>query len=237
MKEKINLNNLQIDTDGECTWNSWDNNVSNGSTEVFFRDIKKNLYKKIMEADSIMGCIAWLTDFDVLDIMGVVPDGVQLVVQKEDFLRPDIGPHKENWKDILRIRYNNLKSTGKHMMAITGHDVTVCGDGWPDAVKCVGNHNSSKSPAFPRMHNKFMIFFKKSGLVRDIRDLGLEPYAVWTGSYNITNNAGMSFENAIYITDKTIVNAYFNEFKHIMMFSESLDWTSEWIAPEYRLGT
>ncbi len=152
MKKKMNLNELVVDSDGSTDdWKYSNNNVSNGSTEVFFRNIKSHLYRKMFDAYAIMGCVAWLTDFDILDPMGVPRGGVQMIVQKEDFLRPDIGPHKENWKDLLRIRYNNLRPTGLHMMAITGEGVSVGGDASPEAVRCVGNHNSSRDPAFPRI--------------------------------------------------------------------------------------
>jgi phosphatidylserine/phosphatidylglycerophosphate/cardiolipin synthase-like enzyme len=63
------------------------------------------------------------------------------------------------------------------------------------------------------------------------------PYAVWTGSYNFTKNAGMSFENALYIEDQPIVDAYMAEYAQIFSLSEPLDWTSEWSVPEYRIGT
>jgi hypothetical protein len=77
--------------------------------------------------------------------------------------------------------------------------VSVSCDPSIDAVRCVGNHNKDKKPAFPRMHNKFLVFAKK----------GRGPYAVWTGSFNLTRNAGLSLENALYITQPKIINAYF----------------------------
>ena len=87
------------------------------------------------------------------------------------------------------------------------------------------------------MHNKFMIFARveqsSDGSIPEI----VTPYAVWTGSFNVTKNATMSLENALYITDSTIVNAYFQEFGQIAAMSEELDWTSTWAAPEWRIGT
>lgn len=65
----------------------------------------------------------------------------------------------------------------------------------------------------------------------------ISPYAVWTGSFNITKNAGMSFENALYITDMAIVNAYYQEFSQITALSESLNWFKDWVEPQWRIGT
>lgn len=55
---------------------------------VFFRDLKTRLIEQINRADYVFGCVAWLTDHDILTALGK-KRGVQLLVQKEDFLRPD----------------------------------------------------------------------------------------------------------------------------------------------------
>ena len=63
------------------------------------------------------------------------------------------------------------------------------------------------------------------------------PYKVWTGSFNFTNNAERSFENAVVLEEPSIVQAYFKEFQQIAALSEPLDWESEWVEPEWRIGT
>ena len=72
------------------------------------------------------------------------------------------------------------------------------------------------------MHHKFII---------------IDEDIVWTGSYNLTYNATLSLENAIYITDEKIVNGYYQEYTQILALSEKLNWKSEWMAPEWRIGT
>ena len=68
--------------------------------------------------------------------------------------------------------------------------------------------------------------------------LGVSDTAcVWTGSYNISQTAAKSLENAVVIRDQVIAQAYFNEWSQIMALSEPLDWESEWVAPEWRIGT
>lgn len=47
----------------------------------------------------------------------------------------------------------------------------------------------------------------------------------------------MSFENALYITDMVIVNAYYQEFAQITALSESLNWFKDWVEPQWRIGT
>ena len=61
-----------------------------------------------------------------------------------------------------------------------------------------------------------MIFFDKD----------LIPYGIWTGSYNLTNNANKSLDNGLFITDKKIINGYIEEFEQILFLSEKLNWES-----------
>jgi hypothetical protein len=37
----------------------------------------------------VIGCIAWLTNTKIIQALRKVDQGVQIIVQKEDFLRPD----------------------------------------------------------------------------------------------------------------------------------------------------
>ena len=62
-------------------------------------------------------------------------------------------------------------------------------------------------------------------------------HVVWTGSYNLSENAGQSWENALIIRDPVIAGAYLNEWSQLFTFSEPLDWRSEYIAPEWRIGS
>jgi hypothetical protein len=61
--------------------------------------------------------------------------------------------------------------------------------------------------------------------------------SVWTGSMNLTFNANQSLENAVHIRDPIIARGYVQEWAQILGISECLDWTSEWCAPEFHIGT
>ena len=62
---------------------------ADGSVEVVFRNIEQRLIDEIRTSKVVMGCVAWLTSGPILDALAEV-QGVSIVVQKEDFLRPDI---------------------------------------------------------------------------------------------------------------------------------------------------
>ena len=187
----------------------------------------------IAGASIVVGCVAWLTNRRILKALAAV-EHVALVVQKEDFLRPDT-QSSESFRSELRSMYDALHSPILRcfMPGLVGY-LNTCGDPSMEAVRCVGNSNRDKLPACPRMHHKF-ILISSSPHSSFMENDGSS--VVWTGSFNFTQNATHSFENAVIIRDPQIVSGYYNEFAHIYALSESLDWTFDWVAPEYRIGT
>ncbi|MDV3351296.1 phospholipase D-like domain-containing protein [Leptothoe sp. LEGE 181152] len=231
------LNQFQIDNDGNFDKKFTDNSIASDSgVTVYFRDIENKLISHIHEADAVFGAVAWLTSPTILDALSEVSN-VSIIVQKEDFLRPDIGV-RSNFKSTLRRMYDNLKC--KLLRASFNNilqSVSILGDLSIEPVRCVGNHNREKKPAFPRMHNKFLVFANVEAGEKEYSFEVIKPYAVWTGSFNLTKNAIRSLENALYITDSKIVNAYFQEYGQIAAMSEKLDWETDWAAPQWRIGT
>jgi hypothetical protein len=202
--------------------------------EIIFRDHQARLVAEIRRTPIVLGCVAWLTDGVVLDALSHC-DHVSIVVQKEDFLKPDLVPQRAT---DLRSRYARLKA-GYSRYALPGgvNELSYCSDPSIDPVRCVGNHNSLKRPAWPRMHNKFLIFCEFESREGGFDSGFVRPVRVWTGSYNISYNATQSWENAVLIDDPAAAEAYAREFAQILTFSEPLDWTSDWVEPEYRIGS
>lgn len=215
-----------------------DYSVRYGFVTAVFRDLKERLIEQIDAHDFVVGCVAWLTDPDILAALAR-KRSVSIVVQKEDFLRPDSGSGSA-WKYSLRAKYDAIENACSNlsrydMKLLSGF--SYCGNPNITAIRCVGNHNSTKKPAFPRMHNKFAVF---GHISKDSEDECVEclmPWTVWTGSFNFTLNGGESLENAVIIKAPEIAHAYFNEWQQIVALSEPLDWDSEWIAPEWRIGS
>jgi len=207
--------------------------------DIYFKDIKNHLLNFINSYKCIVGCIAWLTDFDILDALSE-KDVVSIVVQKEDFLRPDMNikwsMSYRDWALKLREKYENLPMRAdRYDFPIVGR-YSVCSSPELQPVRCVGNYNSEKKPAFPRMHNKFII----GGHMRTYEDLSgcqFEAESVWNGSFNFTYNARNSFENAQWIRDRSVAGIYYDEWAQIMLLSEPLNWSNAWIEPEWRIGT
>lgn len=208
---------------------------------ALFGNLEASLCDFIRRADFVIGCVAWLTNQSVLRALAAPLNGVQLVVQKEDWLRPDHAMHRgESWKRGLRKLYDDLECR------IDRHDMTgllgmpLLSTNWftdDQAVRCAGNHNSARNPAFPRMHHKFFVFCDV-GLDDEFHmPCSITPRAVWTGSFNPTANGTRSRENAVLIESNSLASAYAREWFQVYAISEPLDWTSQWCEPQYRIGS
>lgn len=191
---KENLNNLTIDPDGESVPLT-DESVADDRVEVVFRRLDERLIQLINEHEYLFGCVAWLTHPQILDAM--VGKSVAVVVQKEDFLRPDSRGDRQSWKADLRRRYQRLACELQRFEFNGRLRNMSFASGEFDAVRCVGNHNRDKEPAFPRAHHKFVVFGKRvdpAKIVEHSNQLFADESrtvlltAVWTGSFNFTKN-------------------------------------------------
>lgn len=221
-----------------------DYSAASGKAQVYFKNLERALLQHINEAGSVIGCVAWLTLSSILEALAR-RSAVSLLVQKEDWLRLDTDANGRviGRKTNLRAQIAKLPRTNARWFDLDnrlyfGDNWVPVGDGQDmipaqvqiDPVRCVGPYSGAQNKVHPRMHHKFLVFCqavehqdypgsKKRRLAR--------PYAVWTGSFNITSNATRSFENAVVIRDEVIADAYMKEWAQLMAFSEPLDWSSE----------
>ena len=124
---------------------------ADGAVNVYFRNLQEHLIQHIREADMIVGCVAWLSNETILKVLSEVTHGVAIVVQKEDFLRPDVGADS-NWKRKIRSLYEALKAIDRAPIEWPGLIGYLSLTGGPDIdpVRCAGSCNRDLRPAFPR---------------------------------------------------------------------------------------
>jgi hypothetical protein len=199
--------------------------------KVIFRNHQTKLLEFIDRHDTLLGAVAWFTDRKLIGALSNKRVGI--IVQKEDFLRPD----SKSSKKALKTAYASVPDRlTRYEIPGRANYMSYAGSPEVQPFRCVGNFNRNSSPAMPRMHNKFLIGC-------DFEDNGedaygwVKPRAVWTGSYNFTYNAQDSFENAVVLYDNEVAEAFANEWSQIFAISESLDWESDWVFPEYRIGS
>lgn len=207
-----------------------DNKTTSRNVTVYFRNLKKELIEKIRSYDMVLGAVAWVTDYEILDELS--KKKTLLVIQKEDFLRPDMKSRlNEKDKLILKKLYSSFKpfdgtevATGPFFQDLSKKYQSI------PPILCYGVYNKEKMFMTPRMHNKFITFLEKKG------DL-YYPKAVWTGSLNLTQLSIHSLENAVFIEDENIANAYAEEMQLLYLNSDSLNWNSSWINPFFLENT
>lgn len=229
------------------------------SGEVHFRDLENVLVREIEKHSVVVGCVAWLTNERALRAMAKC-DLVSIIVNKEDFLRPDKGTWSQQ---KVKELYAALPSGERWPM---GLEYSCNSDPTLEAVRCAGVHGKRQSVP-PRMHHKFLVlgnfrcfrceydsakgeFSRREvsalphGYKDGVRlsdgsyyDRDFESATVWTGSFNISQNGTRSLENVIIIRDRGVADSYLAEWKIIQGISEPLNWDSEYVDPEWRIGT
>jgi phosphatidylserine/phosphatidylglycerophosphate/cardiolipin synthase-like enzyme len=190
-----------------------------------FRNIESELIEQINKHDFIVGCVAWLTSVPILEALQ--SKKVQFIVQQEDWLRPD----SSEWSLAKqRSLYKSLSGIENYLADASW---CCCFDIQP--IRLSGKpKNKQRSNA--RMHHKFVLFGKK--IRSEDPEACNTPYfnLVWTGSYNFTANATKSLENGLFIKSKDVVDAYFQEWRQVLLSSfriedrwwgESYGWSSD----------
>lgn len=235
-----NLNSQAMKGDsGDRTESQRDYSAYAQGARVYFRDIRNRLMGHILEADVVLGCVAWLTDAEILSALTGCK-AVSLLINKEDFLRPDSRAH-DGHKRWLLERYRSLRPANRYLLDDlggrgVGGGLSICTDPTIQPVRCVGMIDKARGRNAPRMHNKFCVFCRE---VDDDSDRGGSyiPFAAWTGSFNWSSNASESLENAIYLTDRDLVEAFYLQYQQVLALSEPLDWFADYVEPEWRIGT
>jgi hypothetical protein len=193
------------------------------NVSIFFKDIKSTIIKILDSHDAIVGCIAWLTDFDILDHMSKKSLGI--VVQKERYIRYEY--NISEWRLHLRHKYD---ATPKILYDVASakllHPDTIFGISPRESilgrVRCFGLYSYTKM--IPLMHHKFLV----CGTIIDDR---FTPTSVITGSFNFSYNASKSLENILYIRDESVAKIYHREWASVYAVSENIDWESSMCRP------
>ena len=195
--------------------------------EVFFRNLKERLLEQIAAANMVIGAVAWITDLDIL--AALAQKETLIVVQKEDFLRPDLkSTLSDSDKAMLQGAYEALRPFDGRNVPVGPFDQALNPDMLSHLapVRCFGYCVPTQMYRIPKMHNKFLAF-----LQHDEYYDTYQPKSVWTGSLNLTAMSLSSLENAIVIHDPKIAEAYICEAQIIYLRSDPLDWKSHWVNP------
>lgn len=191
----------------------------NSKIKVYFDDLEKHLIDYISKSSYVMGCVAWLTNRNIIDALDNTK-GTKIIVNKEEFLSTKMKEGQKFFYKCLRGKYNDIPDIFESQCSCCLKKIKLCAN----FTKTFGTINQKNGAILTcgivnnlsKMHHKFLIFL----------DDNLSTVGVWTGSYNLSKNSNNSLENALYITEPDIIMAYVNEFLSIYSFSEPFDWYS-----------
>lgn len=183
---------------------------------VYFENLETKLIEHISNCAYVMGCVAWLTNKNIIAALEK-SKGVKIIVNKEEFLSSKMEKSKLNFYKNLRGKYDNIKNMFEDKTVLSS-------DIFNNYFNCVEGVKKDRNSILTfgivnccsKLHHKFLIFF----------DENVNPIGVWSGSYNLSSNSNYSLENALYITDQQIILKYIDEFRCIYQHSESYDWKS-----------
>ena len=82
--------------------------------QVFFNNHKAQILKYIDKYNSVIGCISWLIDFDVLRAL-TKKKFVSIIVQKGNFLRPFHNTQSSHFQETKEL-YKMLPSSDRRLL-------------------------------------------------------------------------------------------------------------------------
>lgn len=153
---------------------------------------------------AVVGEVAWVTDRALLDTLAATATaGVCLVLQAEPWLRAD----------TFAALPARTRREWMHHPPLSSPDNDT-----PAAAWIAGTINTHGAVAWPRMHRKTLILCHTDAAA----PTPLEPYAVWTGSYNLTDNARVSIEDAMLVHSEPIAAFAYREFTCVLAHAAPL---------------
>lgn len=191
------------------------------------RDIKQHLLGYISKASYCIGCVAWCTDFDILDALAS-KNGVSMIVQNDKVATRNY--KHDTFRVRLRDKYRNLKRFDwpnwekafwqgipnipvatllpSHL---TGKD--NCSVRYAGCKQTQEERNKARQgDQISMMHHKFLMYADAKGRI----------YGVSFGSFNFTFNASQSDEDLVYVEDPRVVQHFFMTYLDVLQHSTPL---------------
>ena len=170
-----------------------------GRVVAIFNDLAEACAEFVAGADAVVGCVAWLTNPTVLRTFAKLP-AISLIVQKEDFLRPDSGASDEE----LRAAYTMLHGLDRELLP-QSRDIAYAWGDKIEPVRCVGIENHTQRKAVPRMHHKYLVRLAWENGNAD------EPILGYDQGMERTNQPTRHFDVDSYVPRKAILSDPINE--------------------------
>ena len=197
--------------------------ASSSDVEVVLRNLKQRLLDFIKDSSLVCGCVAWMSDDDIIFEMG--GKGLGVVIQRDSFNESLMRSYSLipcprlllNQSKILSIVFDFNDQSDPIVVNRLNQRL--------GQVRCIGYplnqlNQSSLNMGVPLMHHKFL----SSNFSIIGSELRVKVDAVWTGSFNFTKNGNRSLENVVIMRQAEVLRAYVDEFINLFFScSEALN--------------
>lgn len=197
--------------------------ITTGLVCPYFDKLEEHLIGYIEKASYIIGCVAWLTNNNIINALED-KKGIKIIINKEEYISSKMESGQKFYYKCLRGKYNDLPDLFHLNCNCCQNQMIQCSK-FMDLFGQVSIDENNQNGAIltcgivnnlSKMHHKFLVFF----------DENMHPVGVWTGSYNLSKTSNFSLENALYISDQKVIMEYIKEFMAIFPYSESYNWNS-----------
>lgn len=159
------------------------------AVQAVFSRHEYHLVRHIKNADAVVGCVAWLSSFAIIDALAGLPCGCSIVTHRD---------RKLNSRAKLTDRLIGLRPLSPFRGIICKNAI--------EQLDAAEDDDGSRS----MLHHKFVVFMSI-----DETGTKLSPKVVWCGSANFTNNAGRGLESALVVVDETTAKAFTDEWEAV----------------------
>lgn len=183
-------------------------------TTFFGKHIHMNLCDLFFRYDAFVGCVAWLNDHGILQLMKGKSLG--LVITKD--------AKQLNDPSLLKLYENTSKHypVSNNFHGGTRFDDLKESNETAGQVRCMGDRTNVEDVVL--MHNKFLVF-------GNFLDEKFTPKLVWLGSRNLTNASKRHRECSVVISDETVALSFREEWANIYLNSEPLNTPHQSFVP------
>ncbi len=161
------------------------------AVQAVFSRHEYHIVRHIKNADAVVGCVAWLSSFAIIDALAELPYGCSIVTHRDRHL---------NSRSRLTERLIGLRPLSLFRGIVCKNAI--------EQLDATEEDDGSRS----MLHHKFIVF-----LSVDETGTKLSPKVVWCGSANFTNNAGRGLESALVVIDETTAKAFTDEWEAVYL--------------------
>lgn len=204
--------------------------------KVLFDGIEEEVCDQIADCEVVVGCGYKLTNSNIITAL-MDKKATCIVLDKKSVLEKRKFYENLNSKltayafspsridspyFFVPLKFKDKEQKNDHSIRMFGLSVK------PYEDEFTGEYGSQKAKRHPLFHHKFLVFCR-------LDEFGhVWANSVLTGSYNFTENANYSRENAILIEDKNIATGFLSEWQRCVVLSESFNhFCEDDISPEF----